>query len=280
MKSNASSRPLVNDLYTLLDTSGPASIRPLILVAHPDDETLGATSVLHRFPLAEVLILTDGAPRSERFRSAPPSVTRFEYEAIRRQETLRALACASISPHRVHHFDCIDQEVIHNVLELVTRLLAFLKENRIDQLMTHAYDGGHPDHDAAALIAHLAMRSLEREGRAVPRLREMALYHGRDGSLVTGEFLNRFPDEVIVELTPDEQELKQRMVGCYASQKDVLNEFGSVIERFRPAISYDFTEAPHPGKLWYERLEFPVTGAKWREFARATLQKLDQVPCH
>ena len=279
MKLNAKHISAASDLCALLETDTPGSIRPLILAAHPDDETLGATSLLAHFSLAEVAILTDGAPRSERFRSALPSVTRSEYAAIRRQEALQALACASISPDRVHHFDCIDQEVIHHVPELVPRFAEILRQSQIDRLVTHAYDGGHPDHDAAALIAHLALSTLKRDKNEVPTLFEMALYHGREGSLVTGEFLNHSPHEIVLELTPCERELKQRMLACYTSQQDVLRSFGVEVERLRPALSYDFTEAPHSGELWYEHLDFPTRGTEWRESAMATLQKFDQVLC-
>ena len=40
-------------------------------------------------------------------------------------------------------------------------------------------------------------------------------------------------------------------------------------ERFRPTPGYDFSRPPHPGLLWYERLGWPLDGARWRRAVAA-----------
>src|SRR5438876_12216218 len=44
--------------------------RPLVLVAHPDDEALGCSALLQRAQSAAVIFATDGAPAVERFWAA------------------------------------------------------------------------------------------------------------------------------------------------------------------------------------------------------------------
>jgi hypothetical protein len=40
----------------------------------------------------------------------------------------------------------------------------------------------------------------------------------------------------------------------------------------RAAPSYDFSQPPHAGQLWYECLGWRMTGTKWRELAAEFLQ--------
>lgn len=64
------------------------------------------------------------------------------------------------------------------LVPLARALAADLDALRPRRLVTHAYEGGHPDHDAAAFVARAALDLLRRSGRPAPRLLEMALYHG------------------------------------------------------------------------------------------------------
>src|SRR5438270_8219336 len=69
-----------------------APLHLLILAAHPDDETIGASLLLARFPQAKVVFLTDGAPHDPRFWSRIAKGSREDYAHIRRQEAEKALA--------------------------------------------------------------------------------------------------------------------------------------------------------------------------------------------
>src|SRR5207248_1718340 len=82
------------------------------------------------------------------------------------------------------------------------------------------YEGGHPDHDTAALMAHLGAKKLVRGGHKSPVIVEMTSYHLRDSRCVTGEFLatnGASPPELAVELSLEEQEIKKKMIECYRS---------------------------------------------------------------
>jgi hypothetical protein len=60
----------------------------------------------------------------------------------------------------------------------------------------------------------------------------------------------------------------------------VLGSFGTDCERFRDAPQYDFLLPPHPGKLWYECLCWPMTGEKWRELAQSALSDRRKLGAH
>ena len=247
------------------------SLRLVILAAHPDDETLGASVVLARFPSSRIVYLTDGAPRDTHL--WPPSMrgSREDYAEARRAEVAKVLAHVGISTEQVFWLGGIDQEAIFDIRTLAARLREFLRAWRLDLLITHPYEGGHPDHDSAALVARLTACSL---GREAPVILEMTSYHVRNGLCVTGEFLNAEPaSEIALELSEDDRRRKRKMLDDYPSQRLVLKNFPIVTERMRIAPAYDFSHPPHPGKLWYECMGWAMTGARWREVAFAASEQ-------
>ncbi|MGD9511885.1 MAG: PIG-L deacetylase family protein [Geminicoccaceae bacterium] len=157
-----------------------AKVPLLFVVAHPDDEVLAAGSRLSRLPLAHILYATDGAPRdpgdAERFGFA----SREDYASARRQEADRALAMQGIERERVHRLGLTDQDVAQEVPGLLRALTELCAALRPAAIVTHAYEGGHPDHDAVALAAHILCR--DRDGGGSPQLIEFAGYHDADGS--------------------------------------------------------------------------------------------------
>jgi N-acetylglucosamine malate deacetylase 2 len=251
----------------------------LVLAAHPDDETIGASVAVGSRAECWVLFLTDGAPRNQSLRSAHSSMQREAYAELRYVEAQHALSCAGMPPDRITCLNCIDQEAIYNVPSLVDDLAAWLQNFRPDAIITHPYEGGHPDHDAAALIASLALDLLAEQSDAIPSLIEMSSYHAVNQQLRTGEFLGGSGTQLSIALTAEQRRRKQRMLACYASQAAVLQSFGTDREVFRPAMAYDFNAAPHAGKLWYECLGWEITGEKWRTLAHAALNEMNQHVC-
>jgi N-acetylglucosamine malate deacetylase 2 len=250
------------------------SLRLVILAAHPDDETLGASVVLARFPSSRIVYLTDGAPRDTHL--WPPSMrgSREDYAEVRRLEVAKVLAHVGISTEQVFWLGGIDQEAIFDIRTLAARLREFLRAWRLELLITHPYEGGHPDHDSAALVARLTARSL---GREAPAILEMTSYHVRNGQCVTGEFLNPEPaSEIAFELSEDDRLRKRKMLDAYPSQRLVLENFPIVTERMRIAPAYDFSHPPHQGKLWYECMGWATTGARWREVAFAASRQAQE----
>ena len=252
--------------------------KTLVLAAHPDDETIGASLALARIANCSVAFLTDGAPHNAQYRSAGESLSRDKYARLRFREALQALAPVGVEKRSLYRLECTDQEAIYNVPGLLTRLLFLIRELKPEIVISHAYEGGHPDHDAAALVAHLAIAS-QPEYVPAPLLVEMALYHAHDDHLVTQEFLPNTGDSLVCSLNSEEQERKRVMFACYGSQAAVLQSFNRNFERFLPAPAYDFTRPPHDGRLWYECLGW-MTGECWRGLAAAAMKTFGEVVCH
>lgn len=255
---------------TALQPPGLVPDRALVLAAHPDDETLGAGAVLALRPGCQVLHLTDGAPADPRLWSQAFQGTREGYAALRQIELRRALERAGVGPERVRSLGARDQEAPLQLAPLTRALVAELRRLRPPALLAQPYEGGHPDHDAAAFIARAAVALL---GRDPPLLLEMTSYHRRDGQLRTGEFLQPAEVETLV-LDASLRATKRAMLDAFASQRPVLEPFGVEVERFRRAPGYDFTRPPHDGILHYEALGWPMRGARFCELARAALREL------
>jgi len=254
------------------------SLRPLIFVAHPDDETLGASAIMMRSPTAMLVYLTDGAPRDPRLRSPDASGSRADYANLRSSELISALQVAGVGRHQIIFLGSVDQEAIFEVVPRALYLVEVLRSVGPDVVITHPYEGGHPDHDAAALVARLAIEILHRENATVPDLLEMASYHAREGSLVTGQFLDETSNpSLLIELHPDELDRKQQMLRSFRSQWRVLQSFALGTEMLRRAPLYDFSLPPHSGKLWYECLGWAMTGSRWRSLASSAMNEMDRV---
>src|SRR6185503_10469386 len=82
----------------------------LLVVAHPDDDVLGAGALLARLPGARIVYVTDGAPRDGHDARAYGFATAADYAAARRCEALAALAIADVPPHQTVWLDVADQE--------------------------------------------------------------------------------------------------------------------------------------------------------------------------
>jgi LmbE family N-acetylglucosaminyl deacetylase len=225
----------------------------LVVAAHPDDETIGAGATLASLDDVHVVHLTDGAPRERRWRAPHFEGTREEYARARFIESRRALRYAGITD--VRSLGCPDLEAVYNVRELADRVRALIEELRPDVILTTAYEGGHPDHDACAMIVQTL-------GMAI----EMPLYHARRGSFRALQFADD-RDGIIINLDDEQRAHKRRMFGAYATQREVLAQFPIDVERFRVAPCYDFARPPHDGPLWYEILGMPIDGETWRRVA-------------
>ncbi|MBW8876080.1 MAG: PIG-L family deacetylase [Acidobacteria bacterium] len=246
----------------------------LVVVAHQDDETIGAGALLARLPDCRLLHLTDGATREARFVEGFVG-TREEYAAARRSELASAMAVAGVGPERLFRVEgVVDQEACLALPRLAREVARLCRELRPGIVLTLAYEGGHPDHDAAAFVVHAAVELLRRQGEDAPEIVEMPLYHARPGTtrgddLVKQQFLPSPGEAVRRELAPEERDLKLRMCDCFTTQRHIVAWFLPPIhESFRRAPAYDFTRPPHAGKLQYELWSFPVTGERWRELAR------------
>jgi LmbE family N-acetylglucosaminyl deacetylase len=205
-----------------------------------------------------IVHVTDGAPRDTHAQISPRD---YPYAELRRAEAARALCHAGIDAAQVIRLHLVDQEVGDTLAPLAAELAELLREHRPDVVVTHPFEGGHPDHDACAFAV---ARSVE--GAAVPPRRlEWTSYHDDGhGDLETGAFLPH-PDagpEVVCPLSASERERKVAMIAEHASQAGILRRFGVREERFRVAPRYDFLVRPQP-LLLYERHDWKMSWPRW-----------------
>jgi len=247
----------------------------LVVVAHPDDEAIGAGGLLAGIPDAVIAHVTDGAPRDDKYAQSKGFQTRDAYARERRREVVSALAHVGITPERCRGLGYVDGEASQQMVELVFDVADLMDEVRPDIVFTHPYEGGHSDHDATAFAVHLACGILRRDKVPAPLVLELTSYHNFSGQRRVLDFLPFIgSDSRTIELTESEKAVKKRMYGEFASQKSVLERFPIGIERFRAAPRYLFTVAPHEGLLDYERYCTFITGAQWRSNAGKALRML------
>jgi len=248
----------------------------LLVVAHPDDEALGAGGLLTRLADTDIVIVTDGAPTDGVAARAAGFAGNDGYRQARVRETADALALIGRGDVPVSRLGFPDQQAVFHIPRIVSRLMEIMRAKKFRYVVTHPYEGGHPDHDATALAVHAACFLLREDGFEAPLPVEMTSYHLAGGRMIYGAFLpapGAGPVETFA-FDAGEQDRKQRMLQCYKTQYRTLTEFPLDAERFRAAPSYDFLEPPHPGPLAYETFMWRMDGAGWRRAAGRALNRL------
>ncbi|HEX5412589.1 MAG TPA: PIG-L deacetylase family protein [Terriglobia bacterium] len=248
------------------------SDRVLVVAAHPDDEAIGTGGHLPTLADPRIFFVTDGAPRNAY--TAEEAVS--QYAETRKAEARAALGLAGISEDRIDEAGIKDQEASRHLHDLVKALCEAIQKGTPSVVLTHPYEGGHPDHDATAFAVRTASTFLNREGASPPLIVEFTSYHNSAAGLEVCDFVDWENTPVLtVRLSDAQRGVKRRIFQAYQSQSKVLQAFPVEVERFRLAPMYDFTKPPHVGKLYYENFEWGVTGNEWRSLAAAALGELD-----
>lgn len=247
--------------------------RVLAVVAHPDDEVLGFGGRMgHVAAQLHLAYVSDGAPDDERFYRHLGFERRDEYAAERRAEARRALAIAGIAGGHVHELGVIDQQVTSELKRVVDWLMALIPSVAPEAVLTHAYEGGHPDHDATACAVHVALQRLGAGRRRFRPLWEFASYHAQGGELIRGRFIpHPGQSEERLRLDAETRENKLRLLDCHATQREFLWTFPVDAEHFRIAPDYDFAQPP-VAPFFYDRTDWGVSGAAFLLGARQLLQ--------
>lgn len=273
-------REAAEDLLEILTNAGTAEaasgqLKVLVVVAHPDDEAIGAGALLRHYHDAVVLHVTDGGGRDDLSARQRGFATRKDYARARRNEVIEALRLIGMNEDRIRSIGIEDGRAARQLVDVCRSLMDVFDEMKPDVVLTHPYEGGHTDHDATAFAVHLACGVLRREGAPAPLVLELASYHMRNGQRVRGDFLPNWRTPMrAVHLSPEGKMLKASMFDRFTSQQECLREFPIDIERFRVAPRYVFTEPPHAGTLLYEHHGVAITGVEWRAQAEKALKML------
>jgi LmbE family N-acetylglucosaminyl deacetylase len=245
----------------------------VVVVAHPDDETLGMAGTLALFQTLTIVQLTDGAPLDGVDARAQGFANRTAYAAAREREAQLALAQIGISCRRICH-GVPDQESIFSALALTRAIQGELRRAKL--VFTHPYEGGHPDHDTAALVVQTAGEGIARAGAVPPKRFEFASYHQRKGRMVTGSFWPAAGHaELTVRLREHVETAKRRALGAYRTQSHVIERFAPDVERYRTAPNYDFTQPPPPRTALYDHFGWRMTSQRWRDCAGAVAPSME-----
>jgi LmbE family N-acetylglucosaminyl deacetylase len=234
--------------------------RTLVIVAHPDDECIGAGALLQRIADPVLVFCTDGGPRDSYFWHAFGS--REAYVEVRRREV--AAAAESVGVKKQRSLPIVDQELYKNLELAVRELERLVLECRPQAVLTLAYEGGHPDHDSCAFIGHVIG-----ERQKLP-VWEMPLYHRTSQGPRPQQFLRPGAGIEQLDITADELTRKRKMVACYGSQGELANFFDLSLELFRPQAQYDFLRPPDTDVINYEFWQWPTAaGMVCQAFAAA-----------
>ena len=223
--------------------------RILILVAHPDDEVVGCAASIARARAqgasVTALYLTHGCLA----RDVLWSWQRKHYErniARRRAEAENAATVLGVQP--VGWSPRPARYLWRELPQVFEEVQAALAQYRPDQVWVPAYEGGNPDHDALNAIGF----------KIKPRLSvlEFSEYNFFGGKVRSQSFVSSDETARILFLTPEERAAKKAALKIYASEVGNLSSLGAEQENYRPLASYDYSQPPHQGKLWYARFQW------------------------
>jgi len=228
-----------------------------IVVAHPDDETLGCGGLCQRVSSTVFIHATDGVPGDSQFFVHKGFGSAEAYRRRRVEELDHALARLPSGRHKRIMLGLGDQELLQHIPGLVRLLTDHIRSSGANAIVTHAFEGGHPDHDVVAFCAATAARQLG----DLPVF-EMPLYRAERGRTA----LQSFPDTSLttvetLTLTPEEVGIKKQMLRCFSSQQRLTQRFAPAIERFRAMPDHDFSLPPNGGDVLYDRFSWQVTSA-------------------
>jgi len=260
--------------------------RLLVIFAHPDDEVLAAGGRLERFRESRLLCLTDGAPENGADSRAHGFETLQAYRDARCGELAAALRLGGLpegcaEPLRLGGISArvADQRAVFHLRALTTAVAREIELYRPEAVLTHPYEGGHPDHDSCAFAVHTAVRLVR--GTPPPAILEAPFYHAGANGMETGSFLGDGATTSVdlglrrvCELSPVERARKRERLDCFVTQRETLAQFGIEREQFRIAPVYDFCRPPHPGRLLYENFAWGATGEQFRALAASALQEV------
>lgn len=185
-----------------------------------------------------VVFATDGAAPyyglESRFR------TLKDYSEARFQEAFRALAhvpgCRFQRLTKPDGSYFVDQHLFRELRSALRSLCQIARAFSPDALLSHAYEGGHIDHDACSFLAMHAASEL-----SLPRF-EFPLYSvNKNGHGIFQQFRDIGSIPMEWRLTDTEIDCKKEMLAEYKTQPGLVSVFQCTTERIRATSTEDFS---------------------------------------
>lgn len=254
---------------TIAGGSAPRG-RIVLLVAHQDDEIIGVGAQLHRWaPDLTCVYATDGSPADATDARAAGFSDGHAYARARAEESRDALRIAGIAWARVREFGFTDRSLVYRLADLNDAVECLIRDLEPDIILTHAFEGGHPDHDALSLVTRSVARRCMDHGRRVALLEFAGYAQGTDGTLVTNRFVG--PPDAPAHRLPvraGDRRRKRLMFESFRTQQRRLAMFDTSEEWLRAAPVYDYSAPPNAGQVWYDRFNWEITSTEWIRLAR------------
>ncbi len=224
----------------------------MVLVAHPDDEVLGLSMPLSRFTDLTLVHATDGAAGGDR--------------DVRARELDEALATLNVNVQRRVQLDLPDGALTANLALLINRLSQMWDNHEV--IVTHAYEGGHPDHDCCAV----AVNTLRLSASDKPALAFPIYALGPDG-VVKNRFVHEPANVVEIALTASEADKKGLALAEFVSQANVVNMFDLTCEAIGTAELFDPSIIRPASEVLFARGEQSISNA-WHDAVIASLARI------
>lgn len=237
----------------------------LVLLPHQDDE-FGVFALLDRNVREGVttlcVYLTDGGGNN-----VPPARRDAESRAV-----LKKIGIADEHILVVELADSVrarDGLLVDALLPTLNALLQMLKDVPIDVVYTPAWEGGHPDHDAAALIA--AAFTTERE---IEEIWQFSLYNSYRARRFPFKVFNPIPTAGDITEIPLSTSDTIRYVRYCLTYRSQVKTFAALLplvayrlvkdrhQSLQRVSSSQFCGKPHQGRLLYERRNW----LSWTDF--------------
>jgi LmbE family N-acetylglucosaminyl deacetylase len=247
-----------------------------VIVAHPDDEIIGMGGRISMLETLTLIHATNGAPTAQARLKKKGFIDVKSYSSARFSEVDRALGIVGANPVAHIRYDYPDGELVLRLMEMIERLQSQLRD--VSAVITHAYEGGHPDHDACAFATQYAIQRLEKSGCAPPSRLELTSYFSLNGRMRVGKF---WPDSqkpgTFVHLTRNQRRRKLEALKAFETQEWIPKVFGARREMYREAPNYDFRRPPPPRNWLYDAHGWSISGQIWLEHAGRALDHLGRL---
>ena len=224
----------------------------MVLVAHPDDEVLGLSVLLSRFTDLTLVHATDGAAGGDRDQ--------------RLDELQAALKALGVNVQRHVQLDLPDGQLAANLTQLMDRLSGIWDDHEL--IVTHAYEGGHPDHDCCAV----AVNTLRRAVSDKPCL-AFPIYALGPAGIVKNRFVHKPAEAIDIALTATEKDGKRRALAEFVSQAHVVSAFDLTSEAIGSADVFAPSIVRNASDVLFSRGDQSVCNA-WHDAMMAGILQL------